>query len=167
MTDYCNWRIDQLGRIDLSHGYLADVAGKTVLEPSAGMGALADACKKRRARLVLCNDINPECVHVLEGKGYQTFCTDFLTSVSTQKFDRVVMNPPFTRGSDLKHLARALHHVTANGIIVCLVAGSRTDEELEAIALNNTPGMNVYTEDVPEKTFKDTPIKTKIVRLSN
>lgn len=27
MTDYCNWRIDQLGRLDLSHAYLYDVAG--------------------------------------------------------------------------------------------------------------------------------------------
>ena len=25
-TDYCNWVVDQLGRLDLSHGYLADVA---------------------------------------------------------------------------------------------------------------------------------------------
>ena len=146
---------------------LASVTGHVVLEPSAGMGALADACMAQGARKVQCVDINPSCIPVLKGKGYEVHERDFLFgnipgTLFKPCWTLIVMNPPFTRGADLKHLAKALQHLTPTGILVCLVAGNRDVDDIRALA----PAMGIYTEKVPAKTFDDTPIETMIVQIS-
>jgi hypothetical protein len=50
---------------------LAEVEGRVVLEPSAGRGALADACMAASAKSVECFEANPEFAETLRGKGYK------------------------------------------------------------------------------------------------
>lgn len=93
--------------------------GHRVLEPSAGTGNLlreiVDACQVQAV------EINAALCHVLT-KQWPTTCADFLTCdpAALGSFDRVVMNPPFTRGSDVKHIRHALRFLKPGGKLVSI-----------------------------------------------
>ena len=72
---------------------LANVAGRRVLEPSAGHGALADACLLAGAIHVVCVELDPEKVAHLIEKDHEVFEQDFLT-MTPEPFSRIVMNRP-------------------------------------------------------------------------
>lgn len=86
---------------------LADVKARWVLEPSAGAGAIADACKAAGAADIQCVEIRPAACDVLRAKGYRVYERDFF-DFECSTISRVVMNPPFTRGQDVKHIRHAL-----------------------------------------------------------
>lgn len=98
----------------------ACVDGQTVLEPSAGQGALARKCIQEGAQMLTMIEINPEhqaALYEIGGYEGRLVFADFLLLTPTTislgpcaQFDRVVMNPPFTKGQDLKHIAHAFHH---------------------------------------------------------
>lgn len=106
----------------------ADVEGKTVLEPSAGDGALADACKVAGAKRVDCIELNPRYVDRLAKKGHNVTPGDFLAVEPRPIYDRVVMNPPFTKNQDIKHVEHALKCVRPGGAVVAIMA-SNTDRK--------------------------------------
>lgn len=81
-------------------------AGDRVLEPSAGEGALADAAQRFGAHVV-CVEIDPALVEILRAKGYQTRCINFLHVDPVPIYDAVVMNPPFTKEQDIRHVSHA------------------------------------------------------------
>src|SRR3989344_9358527 len=68
--------------------------GQTVLEPSAGWGAIASYIPG-----CLLNEADPDNCKVLEERGYKSTCQDFLkmSGSGTGGYDRIVMNPPFSR----------------------------------------------------------------------
>lgn len=114
---------------------MADVEGCAVLEPSAGEGALADACRKAGARQIVCAEIRPAAIRVLLSKKHYSFCAepDFLEVKPERYFERVVMNPPFSRGQDLRHIAHALRFVRAGGTLVSILLDNKSEEELETL----------------------------------
>ncbi len=70
-------------------------AGMTMLEPSAGRGALAARALLRRA-VVDCVEIDKRSVQILASTSYrQVVEADFLGQKPEPLYDRVVMNPPF------------------------------------------------------------------------
>jgi hypothetical protein len=68
-----------------------------VLEPSAGLGHLADAFRVRypMATIDVC-ELDPYRRAVLQSKGYQVRASDFLQYHPSYSYDVVLMNPPFT-----------------------------------------------------------------------
>lgn len=97
---------------------LADVAGYIVLEPSAGDGRLADACMGAGAANVICNELDEKDAAKLREKYKNVTCIDFLLykgDSSFDKFERIVMNPPFTKNQDIKHVLHALENWLAPG----------------------------------------------------
>jgi hypothetical protein len=138
---------------------LANVRGQLVLEPSAGEGALADSCMKAGALAVQCIEMNPESAAKLEAKGYTNTCADFLTQAPAP-YTRIVMNPPFTRGTDLKHVAHALKWLAPGGRLVAIMAGSDGSRLERTLA-----GCDWEVQDVPAGTFKEsgTNIRTMIL----
>lgn len=99
----------------------AEIAGHDVLEPSAGHGALADACLKFGAKSVQCVELNPEFAAILRQKEYSVAEADFLTWPG-RKFSRIVMNPPFTKNQDIEHVQRAVELLAPGGILVAIMA---------------------------------------------
>jgi predicted RNA methylase len=146
---------------------LADVSGHVVLEPSAGHGALADACRAAGATSVICIDINPDAVAALRSFGYTATEIDFLTfkNVTDKPFTRIVMNPPFTRGADIKHVKHALTMLAPGGKLVAIMA-DRGDENCEKI-INECTFASQYEPDSPEwyQARLDYPITYKFERL--
>ncbi|MNX81936.1 hypothetical protein D3C86_1136440 [compost metagenome] len=78
--------------------------GHTCLEPSAGQGGLADFMPKEQA---VCVELSKVHCEILKSKGYYTERADFLQWHTTGKYDRVVMNPPFSDGRWQAHVEHA------------------------------------------------------------
>lgn len=111
-------------------------AGDKTLEPSAGHGAisrfLSDESKRTviepsttlRSRLALV--MNPADDRILDG--------DFESLDITNKYDGIVMNPPFGVGGKtaIEHVAKAATHLRNGGRIVALIpSGGMADKRLD------------------------------------
>jgi len=103
--------------------------GDECLEPSAGMGGLADHMPKDQT---LCIEISKLHCKVLTAKGYNTECGDFLAWAckTSRRFDRIVMNPPFSDGRATLHLEAAASLLRANGRLVAILPGSMRGKDL-------------------------------------
>ncbi len=148
---------------------LANVYGQRVLEPSAGRGALVEACAKAGAVRVECIDLNPANVEYLITEGLRTVQQgDFLKMTPPkEKFLRIVMNPPFTKGQDLKHLTHALRWLEPGGILVAIVSAGLSDEKIMEAVEGFSDSYEVTRREVPAGAFKEsgTEIRTSIIRI--
>ncbi|WP_374257676.1 DUF4942 domain-containing protein [Aquabacterium sp.] len=114
---------ERLARIAVE---LADIGpDHTCLEPSAGIGGLADLMPKEKT---VCVEVSDMHCRVLEAKGHSVAQADFLTW-NGGTFHRVVMNPPFSEGRWQAHLERAAGMVRTGGRLVAILPSSakRTD----------------------------------------
>jgi len=144
---------------------MADVKGHEVLEPSAGDGRLADACKASGAKSVTCVELQEKNIDFLEEKGYEPYMADFLTvtPLGIGRYNRIVMNPPFTKGQDVKHVLHAMKFLKPGGILVAIVAGGKNVPD----ELSDLGGCKISTEPVEDGAFKreGTGVKTMIVKI--
>lgn len=97
--------------------------GMSVLEPSAGLGALARPARDAGGHVV-CQEIHAGRANKLIEQGFPTTPDDFLTSQYPVLFDRIAMNPPFARQQDIDHVAHALRHLKPNGRLVSIMSAS-------------------------------------------
>jgi len=80
----------------------------------------------------------------------EVHCNDFLENVPDdfEPFDRILMNPPFERGSDITHIKHAAAMLNQGGKLVAICAnGPRQREALQPMA--------AYWEDLPAGTFSE------------
>jgi phospholipid N-methyltransferase len=121
---------------------LADIQpGALVLEPSAGTGNLVAAILEAQpAAKVFMVELDQRLANALPGqfKGRLVFPGDFLERGSWElhgPFDRIVMNPPFNGGDDIKHILHARSMLKPGGRLVAICAGGpRQAEKLEPLA---------------------------------
>ncbi|WP_164570804.1 DUF3560 domain-containing protein [Rhodopseudomonas sp. BR0C11] len=124
--------------------------GHRVLEPSAGTGALVWPAIERGARVttVEINEVLSKglgCSQRIE----HGVTLDFLTLRPSEEwlFDRVLMNPPFENGADIKHIEHALRFLKPGGRLVAICAnGPRQRARLMPIAST--------WRDLPPGSFK-------------
>lgn len=152
--------------------------GMTVLEPSAGEGAIVQAIKrtglavflgaierdpKRREKLRAIDPI------LLAGTGHLDDFLDYQPAAA--EYDRIVMNPPFARvgrGDHLDHVRHAFALLDEGGIAVAILPASvdfRQDRRhAEFRAWVEAHG---HIEALPDGSFKasGTDVRTVVVRL--
>jgi 16S rRNA G966 N2-methylase RsmD len=154
---------------------LADVEGKLVLEPSGGEGALVIEAYRQGAASVTIVEINPKAIAVLkenvisavgektpdQGIAYEA---DFLKlNLKRSDFDRVVMNPPFTRNQDVKHVAHALTLLAPGGILVAIMADNVNRDCFREML----HGLHDYEiENVPAGAFRESGTDVKTIILT-
>lgn len=99
---------------------------KTVLEPSAGKGDLAECLVSATKKFSHGNNIDLDCIeidenlrYILNGKGFRVVHDDFLTFSTGKRYDLIIMNPPFSNGDE--HLLKAISLMEHGGQIVCLL----------------------------------------------
>lgn len=99
---------------------LADIeAHHTVLEPSAGIGGIADLLPKDRTT---CVEVSPLHCKVLEAKGHTVVEGDFLAwTAGPSRFDRITMNPPFSEGRWQAHVEHAADMLAQGGRLVSIL----------------------------------------------
>ena len=104
---------------------LAEVhIGHTCLEPSAGKGAIASKLRELAGSIsiVTCIELNPDNVRILLDIGYPVYEGDFLRYPVAGEFDRIVMNPPFTKQQDIQHVEQALVYLKKGGTLVSVMS---------------------------------------------
>jgi predicted RNA methylase len=128
--------------------------GKLVLEPSAGMGALARAASDRGAQVV-CVDFLPKHAAVLEKLGFGFVLGDFLLCdpADFPKFDGVLMNPPFAKQADAQHVLHALKFLKPGGRLVAIMSASVTFRDTPWY--NKVRELAASIEPLPPGSFKD------------
>ncbi len=146
--------------------------GLSVLEPSAGRGALALAAIRAGASLldVHCVELLPENVAALAALGFATVAADFLTvTPAVGLFDRVAMNPPFGKRADVAHVRHAFTFLKPGGRLVAIMSAGVTfrDDTIGSafrafIAIN---GGSI--EELPAGSFREagTMVGTVMVSL--
>jgi len=150
---------------------LADVQhGMRVLEPSAGKGAIAYACADAGA-VVDCFELMEANFAALAGDTRlgSVRHMDFLAQAPDVIYDRVVMNPPFSKQADIKHVLHALRFLKPGGLLVSVMAASVAfrDNKLtqDFRDLIRERGGNI--EALPEGAFKSsgTMVRSLIVTI--
>jgi predicted RNA methylase len=164
---------------------LADIEpGHSVLEPSAGKGSIVRALQMicpGVATIHAC-ELNPQMASDLailaaasRIAGYgdvQVSCGDFLQF--NQKFDRIVMNPPFAGGQDVEHVRHAYDLLNPGGRVVAIISQSWQYNSTRKYAAFKAwfegleeDGMAKVAEELPAGTFSEsgTEIGTMILVL--
>jgi hypothetical protein len=124
----------------------ADIrTGESVLEPSAGHGAIARWFPAQSAKTI----VEPETALItktrlaIEGPG-KFVQSKFEDLHLVNKYDAIVMNPPFGKGGSLStpHLAKAYKHLNEGGRIVALLpTGPDADKRFDKF---------LYGDDAPK-----------------
>ena len=152
-------------------------AGDSMLEPSAGMGSIAMWMPKHGTLTAIepsynlfakmtarTGDLNKKVIN-----------ENFESLHSVNKFDTVVMNPPFGTGGKLAmdHLEKAFMHLKANGRVVALIPRGGMDKRVEKFLfgvddkgkLLNPSAHLVASINLPPSTFGQagTSVSTRIV----
>jgi predicted RNA methylase len=156
---------------DLAHtvAIFASVVGHRVLEPSAGHGALAQACLHAGALLTCCYEIDEEAVAALQKAGFLAIAADFLTvtppKLENDLFERIVMNPPFTRKSDAKHVQHAFTHWLQNGGLLTAIVADDGHDRPDLAAIHSSYRVVLRNE---AGAFKEsgTMIATLVIQLT-
>jgi predicted RNA methylase len=155
---------------------LAEVSGKSVLEPSAGAGAIVKECFAQGAKHATAVELNPEAFLLLGGLSVPSLYTpgvhfacyeaDFLSlsGRTLPAFDRVVMNPPFTKGQDIEHVLHALKFLKPGGRLVAIMSPTVPASAKFSAGVLAAGCMPAKWRKVPEGTFKEsgTNIRTVI-----
>ena len=102
--------------------------GDECLEPSAGLGALADLMPRDRTQ---CIEVSTIHCTALRAKGHDVIRADFLMwKPGGVTFDRVVMNPPYSEGRWIAHVEHAAAMVTPGGRLVAILPESARKKKL-------------------------------------
>ncbi|WP_421591137.1 methyltransferase [Shinella sp. M27] len=146
---------------------LADVqAGMSVLEPSAGIGRIAAAARQAGAH-VTCWEIDAKRAEKLTD--YPLNIGDFLAAEPIKAFDRVVMNPPFAKQHDIRHVMHAFKFLQPGGRLVAIMSASVTfrDNKLTAEFREFVAANGGTIKRLPEGSFKSsgTDVNTCIVSI--
>jgi predicted RNA methylase len=107
---------------DLAHDVvaLADIKpGMVVLEPSAGLGRLVSVAERVGGK-VICYEVDEKRASALAD--FTVHVCDFLSVAPEQQFDRVVMNPPFARQDDIRHVLHAFKFLRSGGRLVAIMS---------------------------------------------
>lgn len=150
------------------------------LEPSAGDGVIAEAIKEANGSVV-CVELNERAATTLDNKCLVAYNCDFLRcrpvddeddepdAPALGKFDRVVMNPPFTNDQDIKHVRHAFTFLKPGGRLIAIMSpgftfgGSRTRQAFRDFVEKH----GGIVDELPEGTFKEsgTNVRTVVVEL--
>lgn len=99
--------------------------GLTVLEPSAGTGALAIRAAKKGA-IVDCIEVQTDlALQIIAQRRFRRVIgSDFLAidPATTGLYDRVIMNPPFDRERDIDHVVHALKFLKDDGFLIAIMS---------------------------------------------
>jgi precorrin-6B methylase 2 len=138
--------------------------GERVLEPSAGTGAILHsvfgAFTGADCGRLVAVEINPRLAEALRDdrqrrlyaneSNFDIRCADFLECSEAElgTFHRVVMNPPFVNGADIRHIEHARKFLKPGSRLVAICAdGPRQRERLQPIAAE--------WRSLPPGTFKE------------
>ena len=144
----------------------------TVLEPSAGLGAIAS----RVAPLVSsvdCIERNGQLAERLDAtwprQAGDVLCADFLEVEPNpiRQYDRVMMNPPFKGQADVRHVTHALGFLRPGGRLVAIMsAGTEFRQDKTAGAFRKlVADRGGWFERLPDDAFEGSGASVRTVMV--
>ena len=138
----------------------------SILEPSAGLGAIAKFLPKER---LTCCESDILMSSKLLNMGYEVMTVDFLLYYPDCLYSKIIMNPPFRNQQDITHIMHAWELLADNGILVSVVSASaffRTNKksvEFQKFLADNNAEIFNNADDA----FKEsgTMVRTKLIRI--
>ena len=99
-----------------------------ILEPNCGDGRIMDYLVEggHLRGAFDAYDIDPNAVKTVRVKGYLVEEKDFLTVTPVEKYDYILMNPPFTKNQDISHVLHAFRFLKRGGRLVSITSPSWT-----------------------------------------
>jgi protein-L-isoaspartate O-methyltransferase len=91
-----------------------------VLEPSAGTGNIATELRKINGIQLEVGEFNPELQNLLRSQGFNVVSSDFL-ALTNKQYDRILMNPPFSRSQAAIHVQHAYDLLKPGGKLVAVI----------------------------------------------
>lgn len=142
-----------------------------VLEPSAGHGAIAFRAAEQ-AKEVMAFDLNEAAISYLRNAAPKNVtvapAADFLELEAQPIYSHVLMNPPFSKGQDARHILRAWEWLAPGGRLVAVAsAGVKYRATGPYPALRNLIDECGIFEDLPEGSFSasGTEVNTILITL--
>ncbi len=142
--------------------------GETALEPSAGHGAIARWFPETNQVTVIepSNELSARLAMVRSGQGTRMVSSKFEDHDVVNKYDVIVMNPPFGSGgrTAIDHLDKAARHLRDGGRIVALIpTGPAADAKFQKWFFDTTerPINPLVTHPVHGPIYKGDTITTK------
>ena len=145
-----------------------------VLEPSCGRGDLADVIYENGVKELTGIELNRDMETYLADKPYSVqLGVNFLDyaqeHLTDEYWDRIVMNPPFSKQQDISHILAAYCILKPGGILVSVVSEStffRSNKKAERFRdfLETTNALSVCLGD---DAFKEsgTAVRTRLIRI--
>lgn len=151
-----------------------DVDGLSVLEPSAGDGRIAHSAhaaggdvwiveRDADRRTLALKNYDIKLAHPTEH--------DFLAIAPTRRYDRVLMNPPFSKQQDVAHVTHALSFLRPGGTLRAITATSwRYRTTAAATSFRSLMiERRAEVEELPEGTFREegTEVNALLITIRN
>ena len=139
------------------------LARERTLEPSAGQGNSA-----RFMPSPDCVELDPKNRAILEEQGFRVVGDDFMAFEPSEPYDVIVMNPPFCKGQDARHILKAVS--IAKRKVVAIASASvlwRNDGPYKELR-NVVEQYGGYMRELPDKSFKEsgTMVNTALVVIA-
>lgn len=152
--------------------YKADLKSTdTILEPSAGQGAIIKAINRA------C-DVIPDCYELMDvntavlnksGLSFNLVGDDFLKH-GDKTYSKIIANPPFTKNQDIDHLNKMYECLSEGGRLVCITSESWVEgtqrKQVDFREWLGVVGAEVL--DIPKGSFKEsgTMVGGKIIIIN-
>lgn len=136
-----------------------ETGNEIVLEPSAGQGGLCIEIPVGKENID-CVEISKINQLILESKGYNIIDEDFLkfSQKTKKRYDRIVMNPPFSKGRAKLHVEQAFRLLNENGNVSAIVPASMKDKVI-------VDGAKHTYSEIFTDNFDNTNVSVVIVRI--
>jgi len=139
------------------------------LEPSAGSGAIANVIKEYLPKSLTVIELDESNMRHLK-EFNPLIGQDFLTWKTNRRFDKIVMNPPFCKKQDIKHIMKAWELLRPKGTLVSILSPSPfyCDDKLSKDFRNFLNENNAVIKDFDEGEFKEsgTTIRIKCIKIT-
>lgn len=148
---------------------LYPIKGQRILEPSCGCGRFLVALRSAGAD-VFGIEVDPRRAAESRAKGFSVLVANFLETVPTGDYDRVVMNPPFYGKHYAKHVLHALKFLKPGGVLTAILpVSARYDHGLLDGRWSDLPvgsfsesGTNINTTvltiNIPESSIRSVDV---------
>jgi len=106
--------------------YAGVVDTDTILEPSAGQGAIIEQINEY-------TDVVPDCYELMDinvtalnhsGLKFNLLGSDFLLSPIDKKYTKIIANPPFNKNQDIEHVLAMYERLAVGGRLVSITSMS-------------------------------------------
>lgn len=140
----------------------------TVLEPSAGTGSLLSGLPVKQ---VDCIELNETLATILKEKGYNVQNCAF-ENAEVKQYDKIIMNPPFGKRLDAKHIKLAFDKFLKDGGTLVAIhssgitqASDRASKQFQELCNNYGTFQKEFNNNEFKNSGKGTMISTTITRL--